>query len=234
MKIKNLNFAVAGLLLLGVSVLSSCSKALDTPQYPQSGVAYVSVVHASPRSGALDFAFDNNRVNLNFFNYTDRVNYVNAFAGTRGFYVYPKGASNALISKNISLTPGKNYTIFIADTLSKRDAVLIRDSSRAPGADSVRIRLVNMSPDAGNLDLYLEDGSTPIVTNVPYKSAAEFVSLKAANTVALEVRPTGQLAAIAKSATINLVTGNFYTIWTAGFKSITTDDARLRVETFWH
>ena len=204
-------------------------------EYPQNGVASVSVVHAAPATGSLDFAFDKNRPNLNFFNYTDRVNYLNAFAGTRTFAVFRRGTSDTLVRKTISLVPTKNYTIFIVDTLRKMDAVLIRDSSRAPGADSVRIRLANMIPDAGNLDLYLEGSDTPIATNIAYKTAAEFVSLKAANNVALEVRQAGQSAILAKSSVkLNLLNGNYYTVWATGFKGIATDDGKLRVESFWH
>lgn len=216
-------------------IVQSCKKTSDFNNNPAAGIAYVSVVHAAPKTGSLDFSFDKNRIPLNFFNYTDRVGYLNTFQGPRKFYVYPKGSSDTLITKSITITEQKNYTIFIADTGSKMDAVLIRDSSRAPGSDSVRIRLVNMSPDAGSLDLYLENANTPVITGIPYKTAADFVSLKAANNIMLEVRASGTTATLARSALrMNLVSGNYYTVWTTGFRSMTNENGKLRVETFIH
>ena len=192
------------------------------------------MVHGAPKTGPLQFAFDNNRVNPDIFLYTYRVNYLNVFGGERKFSVFPQGASDTLVAKTISLTTGKNYTIFIVDSMSKTDVVLVRDSSRAPGTDSVRIRFANMSPDAGALDLYIDGNNTPVVRNINYKSAGDFLSLKAANSVALQVRQPGAETVLAKTERMNLVAGNYYTIWTTGFKTLSADNAKLRVETFWH
>jgi len=235
MKIKNLFLLLVLVPVLIVTGFSSCEKS-DDPQsdFPINTLAYVSVVHASPRTGSIDIALDKNRLNLNFFNYSDRVAYFNAYTGSRTFYAYKKGSNDTLVAKNILLLPQKNYTIFIVDTMNKIDAVLVRDSSRAPGADSVRIRFANMSPDAGNLDLYLKGNNTPIASNVPYKTASEFISLKAANTVELEVRETGKGSVLEKTQTVNLVNGNYYTVWASGFQSSTALESRPRVDVFWH
>ena len=230
MKVNNSPLYIAVLL---VFILWSCSKS-DKQDFPQTGVSQVNVIHSSPKTGSLDLAFDNNRLSLNFFNYTDWVRNVNVFSGIRGFYIYPKGSTTPLLSKNLNFVQGRSYSVFIADTSGKLDAVLLRDSSRAPGSDSVRIRFVNMSPDDGGLDLYLQGSSQPVATGISYKNAADFVSLKAANSAILEVRPTGQNTVLARSTPVNLVTGNYYTVWTTGYRTLTEDNAKLRVETFWH
>lgn len=232
MKVNNSPLYIAVLL---VFTLWSCSK-LDKQDFPQTGVSRVNVIHASPKTGSLDLAFDNNRLSLNFFNYTDWVRYVNIFSGTRGFYIYPKGSTTPLLSKNLNFVQDKYYSVFIADTIGKLDAVLLRDSTRplALGSDSVRIRFVNMSPDDGGLDLYLEGSSQPIATGISYKNAADFVSLKAADSAILEVRPAGQSTVLARSTPVNLVAEKYYTVWTTGYRTLTKDNAKLRVETFWH
>lgn len=230
MKVNNTPLYIAVLL---VFTLWSCSKE-QASDLPITGISQVNIIHASPKTGSLDLAFDNNRLSLNFFNYTDWVRNVNVFSGTRGFYIYPKGSATPLLSKNLNFVQGRSYSVFIADTIGKLDAVLLRDSSRAPGSDSVRVRFVNMSPDNGSLDLYLEGSSQPIATGITYKNAADFTSLKAANGAILEVRQAGQSTVLAKSTAVNLVTGNYYTVWTTGYRALTDDHTKLRVETFWH
>jgi hypothetical protein len=213
----------------------SCSKSPDPENFPQSSIAYVSVVHAAPKAGSLDFAFDNNSPGLNFFNFANRTNYLNVFEGLRKFSVFAKGTSDTLIAKNIMPQAQKNYTIFIVNDVSKMDAIFVIDSSRTPGTDSVRIRFANMSPDLGNMDLYVEGGTIPIATNVSFKTVTDFVSWKAANDVAFEVRQAGQNTVIAKLAIKqNLLVGNYYTVWASGFKSAGTEVEMPSVNIFRH
>ncbi|MFV0606406.1 MAG: DUF4397 domain-containing protein [Niabella sp.] len=231
---RNFNFAATIFLAFMIIFSGSCTK-LDSNDPQPETVAYVGIVHASPNAGAIDIAFDQNRLNLNFFNYTDRVSYLRAFPGTRAFQVFKRGTYDTLVAKNIQLEIGKSYSAFVADTGKKMDVVLLRDSSRAPGADSIRIRFANMSPDAGNLNLYVTGNNNPIATNIGYKAASEFISMKAANNVTLEIKQTGQAASLAQTVSINLLNGYYYTIWSTGFKANTTENAMaLQLESFWH
>lgn len=234
--IRNFRFLNVAVFLLLLIVAASCKKGdMGPTASPGGGVAYVGVIHAAPQTGSLQFAFDKNRVNLDIFNFTDRVNYLNAFSGQRRFAVFLKGSSDTLVAKNMVFQQSKNYTIFITDVPGKIDAIQIRDSSRAPGADSVRIRFANMSPDAGNLDLYLEGSSTPLATNIQFKTAGDFVSLKAANNITLEVRLAGREEVFSRSKPINLVSGNYYTVWSTGLgAALPASEARPRLEIFWH
>lgn len=219
-------------MLLGVFLLASCSKSLDEQSDVEA--AFVKVVHAAPQTTALDIAFDNDRLYLNFFSYTNHTSYIPVTTGINAFYVFRGNAGNPSVSKNLNFEARKNYSVFIVDTASKMDAVLVRDSSRAPGGDSVRLRFANMSPDAGGLDLYIQGTTTPVATNVSYKSAGDFMSLKAVNDVVFELRAPGQATVLATSENINLVTGNFYTIWSTGFKLSTSEDGKMRLGAIRH
>ncbi len=240
---KDFRFLTVSISLFFIVAMASCKKGdlssgglkgPDGAAGPTGNVAFVSVVHAAPQTGSLQFAFNNNRVNIDIFNFTDRVNYLNAFSGQRRFAAFLKGSSDTLVAKNITLQQNKNYTVFITDVPGKTDAVLIRDSSRAPGADSVRIRFANMSPDLGSLDLYVGDNSGPSATNIAFKTAGDFVSFKAANNVTLEVRRSGSKDAFLQLKGINLVSGNYYTVWSTGLGSLPNSEAKPRLTIFWH
>ena len=113
----------------------------------------------------------------------------------------------------------------------------MRDSSRAPGSDSVRVRFANMSPDAPALDLYVKDDPVPVATNITYKNAGDFFSYKATANIIFEVRPTGQNTLLATLDPFNLSRSNsyFYTVWSGGY--INGDEAagtRIRLDWFAH
>ncbi|WP_346237161.1 DUF4397 domain-containing protein [Niabella insulamsoli] len=215
-------------------VLASCSKSDDYQNLPDA--AAVAIIHASAGTPALDVALDNNRLGVNYFDYTDRIEYFRAYTGNRMLKVYNAGAStaNPIFSKSLNFDVNKYYSVFLVDTASKMDAVLIRDSTRSAGADSVRIRFANMSPDAAGLSLYVGDNTTPIASNIPYKTAGNFFSYKAETGVVFKVKnAAGTL--LATYEPVNLRWGNIYTIWCGGY--VGGSDAagtRIKLDAFAH
>ncbi len=200
-----------------------------------SGVGpFLSIIHAAPLIGTLDVSIDKNRLGLKYFGYTDRIDYFRTFAGQKTFSVYGAEAQNPLFSKGLQFDGGKYYTVLIADTLSRMDAVMFRDSSQAPGPDSVKIRFINMSPDVGNLDLYVRGQEIKVAENIGYKEASSFISINAGRNLALDARPAGEKSIWASVPLINLLNGNIYTIWATGFVRLTTDNGRIRLESIRH
>ena len=218
--------------------LGACSKSdLNGDYISITELAQVEIVHASAGTGPLDIAFDNNRLGVSTFNFTDRVDYLRATPGNRNFKVFLASSSSGtpFFDKDIQMDQDRHYTIFIADTASKMDAVVIRDSSRAAGNDSVRIRFANISPDAPALDLYVKGDPTPVATNITYKSAGDFLSYKSGLNVVFEIRKTGESEVIATSDPYALVNSKIYTIWSAGYvNGNAAAGTNLRVSRFSH
>ncbi|MCD2421494.1 DUF4397 domain-containing protein [Niabella pedocola] len=229
--------SLAGLLLLSVVLLGSCLKHkdsyYDSPEFQNA--AAVSIINGAPLGMPLDIQFDGTqRWLLNEFNYTYRTNYTRVYSGDRKLYVFNRGESKALISKNMTFEPRKRYSVFIVDTLSKMDAILVRDSVMEPKGDSVLLRFANMSPDAGSIDLYIQGNTKPIAQNIGYKNVSTFVSFKSDRDIKFEARAAGTNTVLATSDVKNLFNGNQYTIWTTGFKSMNTTNGKLIVELMAH
>lgn len=223
-------FSAGALMLTGLLFLSSCLKNQETVSIP---VAYLNVVHASPNAGDLQFSLDGNRQFYNNFDYRNYTGYLNAYTGNRSFKVFRKHGNDPLVSASIPLSEGRSYSLFIVDTASNMQAVLLRDSSRAPGQDSVRIRFANMSPNVPAIDLYLQGAASPIAANVSYKNSNGFISLKAANDVVFELKAAGQNTVLATSEKVNLLNRHFYTVLSTGYQGL-TNDSKLRVATMKH
>lgn len=224
---------------LAVFALVSCSKNDDGPyyNYPINQVAQVEIIHAAAGAPALDVSFDNNRLGVSTFNFTDRIDYLRATPGNRSFKVFNalSATSTPLLTKDLEFEAGKHYSVFIVDTASKMDVVSLRDSSRAAGRDSVRLRFANMSPDAPALDLYVKNDPTPIATNITYKTAGNFFSYPAGINVEFEVKRTGQSTVLAKSDPVNLVSSKIYTVWTGGYiNGSGPSGTSIRVSDFTH
>lgn len=200
-----------------------------------SKISFLSVIHAAPKTGALDFSMDANRMNLNFFNYTNRVDYFRVNAGSREFSLFYSGNKDTILHRNLNFAENKYYSLFIVDTIKNTEFVMIEDVPSPSETESVKVRLANMSPDIGPSDLYIENEMTPIARNINFKQASEFVSTKPLNNVFLEITPAGKRFNVwARSGKMNLVKGSYYTIWAAGFKSIESVDGRIRAQVIRH
>ncbi|GAB3428645.1 DUF4397 domain-containing protein [Niabella aquatica] len=223
--------------VLAALALASCSKSDSGSDYPVNQFAQVEIIHAAAGAPALDVSFDNNRLGVTTFNFTDRIDYLRATPGNRNFKVFSAWAASStpLFTKDLAFEAGKHYSVFIVDTASKMDVVLLRDSSRAAGTDSVRLRFANMSPDAPALDLYVKDNPTPIATNITYKTAGNFFSYKSGVNVVFQIRATGQSTLLATSDPVNLVNSRIYTVWNGGYiNGNETAGTRIRISSFTH
>ncbi|MFV0607161.1 MAG: DUF4397 domain-containing protein [Niabella sp.] len=221
------------IVMLSVSILfTACNKDNDDIGWPDAAV--LTVVHGSPMSPRLDFALDSNRLRLYNFSYTKYLYNQLAYTGNRTLSVYKYGEDIKLLNKQITLEKDKNYTLFIVDSLQNIDAVLLQNATRSAEGDSVRIKFANMCPDVASMDFYIKGDAAPFATNVSYKDAADFMSVKAGYDQVIEVTQAGQTAVLAASLPINLSRGNIYTIWTSGFKGIATGEGIITVSTIKH
>lgn len=231
---------ISGVMITALAVLTliSCSKGDEGPYYDSvSQFAQVEIVHAAAGAPALDVSFDDNRLGVTTFNFTDRIDYLRATPGNRIFKVFNAGTagSTSLFTKDLKFEAGKHYSVFIVDTAAKMDVVSLRDSSRAAGRDSVRLRFANMSPDAPALDLYVKGDPIPVATNIAYKTAGNFFSYPVGVNVVFEVRGTGQSTPLATSDPVNLVNSKIYTIWNGGYiNGSGSTGTSIRVSSFTH
>ncbi len=230
-------FAVAAWLMIALTACKKSNSVDNDNVMKYKRVAEVEIVHGSAGTPALDVAFDDNKLGVNTFNYTDRINYMWVTSGSRKFRVFDATTQSAspIFSKDMTFETGKHYTAFIVDTASKMDVVLIKDSSRAPGVDSARIRFVNLTPDAPALDLYVKGRTEPIATNITYKKAGEFFSYRAALNLVFEIKQAGQSTLLATSNPISLARGKIYSIWSGGYLNGNTNDGtKAIISSFTH
>ena len=97
-------------------------------------------------------------------------------------------------------------------TLAAFGALILAIAAPVTAADTSRVRVLHASPDAPNVDIYLDDAKVGALTNVPFKTISEYLSIPAgAHNV--KVVPTGGVVADAViDADVTFESGQRYTV----------------------
>lgn len=196
--------------------LAACSKSDNTEPIEAAGIGFI---HASPGTGALDFAVDNRK--LNTFTYTKDLGYYTGYPGVRLIGVVKKDSTKYITSDNFTLKPGTFYSIFVVDTLKSTKLLALEDDLTAPAADKAKIRFVNLSPRSTALDLSIAGADTALVKNKAFKEFSKFTSVTPNAAYTFEVKQTGTTAATASLPAVKIEAGKIYTIWAKGLASAT-------------
>jgi hypothetical protein len=203
-------------------LLSACLK--DNRTYPVlPPAALLMVVQGSADAPAESLYLNANQVNDPYqsFNYGDHLGYFRAYTGKRTatFYNYiipgtlPPSIKYA--SDTLTLVANTAYSLFMANTYKSPDFLLLTDSIAMPATGMVAIRLVNVSPDAGAVDLVLNNATT-LVSNVAYKGATTFLPVAGNKSYDFSFRSHTSGTVIAQLNNIPVNAGSEYTVWLHG------------------
>ncbi len=212
---------LACVLFLSAIGLTSCLK--DNNHYVVNPTALVMVIQASPDAPSESIFLKPNQVNQSAFNYGDHLGYFNAYTGGRLVQLFGYGSSTLIASDSIHLANNNAYSLFLANTYTKPDFILLTDSIAPPAVGKATIRFVNVSAGSGNVDLVAN--TTTLVTNEPYrgvsistpaKAAPVFIPVSGNEQYNFEVRATGTTTVLASLDSINIKNGGVYTIWYHG------------------
>ena len=197
-------------LLFALTGLYSCKN--NDEVFPVTGVAFFNVVNASTDT-------------LNFYiNGTRQNNASSLFPGGQSFYLpvpdgkqnyqFKKaGGFNVLFSVPLNLSDSSNTSLYIygetAGQAFTTNDVLLRDTSHL---DTTQIRFVNISPDAGSLNVTV--GDTLSFMSQAFKSSTAFKGVGGGQK---EVKITqAGAAAPLKDTTIVFQRGYIYTLFSKG------------------
>lgn len=207
---------IAATLIFCVSVLTlgSCSKnETETPS-----ISGLMVVNASPGYGTF---------NLYVNNVTAPVNTKGAlpFLGTISPYFNITPGANVLkfttasntesvFTETTNLENDKAYSYFLINDYPNLAGLLVQDDLSLTSAEKAFVRFVNLSPDAGALDLVVSGGPV-LASDKGFKTASQFISTDA-KPVTLELKDRASGAVIASLKDVTLTAGKIYTLVAAG------------------
>jgi hypothetical protein len=181
--------------------------------------ARVRVVHAIPDAPNVDVFVNGNRAltNVPFFTVSD---YLTLPAGSYRVQVVPTGVRPthraSLIEGRLSFEPGTDYSVVARGTAARNDrepigASLLRDNNLPPVLGEARLRVAHFSPDAPNVDIFVNGERT--VTNLRYRTASAYLGIPAGE-YTFGVAPAGGQPIFTTTATIEA--GQVVTAWANG------------------
>jgi len=177
-------FVVA--LLIGFAALAAMPGALQAQDRTKEG-ASLRFVQGSPDAPAVDVIIDGASVAQNVA-YGTATEYLPLPSGDHQVQIVPTGsaASSALIDEKVSLDEGGAYIFAATGLLKDIKSKTYQIDLDNLDAGKARVRLIHLSPDAGNVDLFVAGGDKWF-DNVDFPNASDYKGIDAA-TYDLEVR----------------------------------------------
>lgn len=211
---------------------SGCAK--DATSGPDIGTIRVRFVHAIADTNALDVRF-NSRLTIatTAVQYGGATEYetvtgtqVNVSAQASPSLDVDKPRPLANLTR-ISVASGGSLTVVAVgearDTVSGRAAALTAyvDDPAPPAAGQARLRIINVSPDAGAIDVYATavggaQGAVPDVPGVDYRS--QLSRTLAAGSYVLTITPLSDRTTVLATSSVILAPGGAQTVVVRGYR----------------
>jgi hypothetical protein len=135
-------------------------------------------------------------------------------------HVEPSGTTTTFINQPVVFQAGTSYTFIAAQTAFASPAltpIFLTDDNTAPASGQMRLRVVNASPDVGNLDVYVVSPGAniqavnPTFSNLAFKSASTYQNLVAGKYEVFFTAP-GQKTVLIDSGVLSLGQGQVRTV----------------------
>lgn len=214
--------------LIGATVfLTSCLDDENTMTLPPA--AYVLVYQGSPDAPDMDIYANQNKINNFPVKYTDGISYGPFYTGERTFRFTSANSLSVLLEKNFMVKEDSVYSIFVLDNVDQIDAVMVQDEWEEPIADEAQIRLVNLSPDAGNVSLEVSDQVSAFADDLEFGSASNFDGIpKGTYDFTIKSQSSGEVLVIAND--IELKGNQVYTLILRGLESSSDNNKKLDLQ----
>jgi hypothetical protein len=140
--------------------------------------AYVRIIHASPFVGSADVFVDGQAL-LNSFEFATITDYVPVPPGKHKVQIslVGKGIDAAALTQELTVEEGKVYTVAALGTAANNLSLHPFVDDNRLDSSKAKVRVYQLSPDAGNLDLSI--GGDESVTNMGYPTASDYVGTDA-------------------------------------------------------
>ena len=209
-------FPLLAMAILAAFSLASCNSDNNSNPLAPAPPARVMAVHASPDAPAVDLLVDGSVAGTGLA-FPNNTACLSVAAGTRNVKVNVSGTTTTVISADLPVTGGTNYTVFASDVVASIGAVVLTDDLSAPASGKAHVRFVHLSPDAPAVDVAVQGGPV-LFANKAFKQYTAFTPVDA-GTYNLEVRLAGTATVALPLNGIALQAGKIYTVFAKGLLS---------------
>ena len=163
---------------------------INQERIESANTARVRVIHAVPDNDGIDLATATGETLVEGVEFSDGTDYQDIAAGVYDLEVRPAGENQSLVSApGVEMQAGMVYDLFFVGLEGNQTMALLPLSAAAEVACTAALgigttadaclRIVHASPDAPNVDAYLDDSAEPVVRNLSSGTATDFVPVPA-------------------------------------------------------
>jgi hypothetical protein len=197
--------------------LSSCLKN-HTDNTPTQQVSALAVIDGSPGATQLDFFLDAVKVTASPLVQGTYLSYFTAYSGKHVANFFQSNTSTLLAHDSVTFNPNNYYSLFLTKTTGNTaDFVLLKDSLSRPASGGISVRLVNLSADAGGVDMFVKGNASKLAANQGYKGVSAFATATVNPTDTLQIVKAGTSTLLASVPCKNITINAVYTVWLYGF-----------------
>lgn len=209
------------------------STAPPAKEAEKRGRALVRVIHAVPGGAAGDIFADNTKA-FPGVAYKTVTPYRELSDDRHDFRLRPAGhdAAPPLAEQSENFSGGKHYTVIALPTDATAKEVtlkIVADNLVPPPAGKAKVRVIQASPDAGEIDIYAKGQERALFSRLDFKSEAGYAEIDPMS-VTLEVRPEGKKDSLLTVPGVRFEVGKIYTLIVTGRTKGTPKLEAIKVE----
>lgn len=180
--------------------------------------ANLRVVHDSPDAPALSVLANNNATSplVPSLAYSSFTTYLSVVPNTYTFSVTPaSNTGSVLVNQSVVLNAGRETTLVVIGKLAAISTLVTEDHRRRVATEA-KLRIIQGSPTAGNVDVYLTAGgagiasASPTYVGIPVGGDTSFQGFTAGS-YDMTVTTSGSKTVVLGPTTINLINTGVYT-----------------------
>lgn len=173
--------AAAGI-LAGVAALAGCN--LDTGTAPASGPqAFVNFINTAPRYNSLSLSVDSTLLASALPYGSGLTVIVAALDAPRHFTIFNDVDSTAVATSDVQVENQATYSLVVTQEGAGAGVLVLPDTASPPPSGQVGLRVVNVSPGVGSVDVYVTGAdtalTTPTASDVTFENIAPYVDVSA-------------------------------------------------------
>lgn len=200
-------------MLSAALLISSCSKDHDSGQG-----AKLKVINGVFDDPAYIVTVNGVALNNTALAFRTSTAYAPVPAGQANLVVTEQATGNVVSKSTFNLSANASASAYLAPqtSLAAKSVLVIQDDFTPPAANKAKVRFVNLSPDAGNLDLTLNGQPVPSGTGIGFKGFSPFVEVDPAASATFEIKQTSTGQVLATTPNVAIAAGKFVTLWAVG------------------
>jgi hypothetical protein len=218
--LKGTRTALLGLTVVLAGAVGGCGGGDDSPSN-----ARLRVLHASPDAPNVDVYLDNSVI-LSNVPYPTVSSYLTLAAGTHNIKINAAGTQTTVINVTPNLAKDNAYTAIAANFVSQIQPLLATDESSSAPSGQVRLRVIHAAPDAGPVDILVNDKI--VLSSVPFGTVSSYLTV-AAGTYSVKVNLAGTSTTAIQATISPSAGGNYSAVAIGSLKTAATNPLTLKV-----